>query len=460
MHVALMPVVEAEARGVHYFEFDRHYAKFSHFVQVLVDAPRTPFLHGITTPTRAHDPGRNALVHLVLFRPTACSGPACCRSPAAHAGRYLTLAPVARLSPLVLHSMNRSRAGAAKAIGLSKRSIYEAETFVQPWRAYEARQQVLAQRADAKLARAQRVAVLQDTTCQRQWWLPEAEQNTMVQSWLLPWLRGSGRRCYEGPWLGAGFNQARRIRCMRDEIQRRHEPGRLGYLHPLPETVAHAILLFVGHVVDADADGAPQVLLICNSTAPGRPAHCPLARARAAASNMGVDCTVTSVTSLGVHDDQLSPEEYCAYVTVETSANLDLMAEARRRPRPSQLHTDAVPDDERDLLGHRAERANVEDEGGAGGAEHYPEEPDRDRPALTEGVRYQPDKHARLHPTDVLKVVHRLDVASRLDKRAGDRHKRLASFMELHHRDYELVKRARRVSPPPPEPTGAASYSM
>ena len=24
MHVALMPVVEAEARGVHYFEFDRH----------------------------------------------------------------------------------------------------------------------------------------------------------------------------------------------------------------------------------------------------------------------------------------------------------------------------------------------------------------------------------------------------------------------------------------------------
>ena len=75
-------------------------------------------------------------------------------------------------------------------------------------------------------------------------------------------------------------------------------------------------------------------------------------------------------------------------------------------------------------------------------------------------MRYQLDEHARLRPTDVLRVVHRLDDASRLDKRAGERHKRLASFMELHHRDYELVKRARRVSPPPPEPTGAASYAL
>ena len=54
--------------------------------------------------------------------------------------------------------------------------------------------------------------------------------------------------------------------------------------------------------------------------------------------------SVSRYTSLGVHDDQLTPQEYFAHLTVEVSANWDFIVESRRRPRPSQLHPNATGD--------------------------------------------------------------------------------------------------------------------
>ena len=50
-------------------------------------------------------------------------------------------------------------------------------------------------------------------------------------------------------------------------------------------------------------------------------------------------------TGPGVHDDQLTIEEFLAWRRVECSARLEYMAEARGRPRPGQQHPDAAPDD-------------------------------------------------------------------------------------------------------------------
>ena len=50
------------------FCFDPHYVKASSHVQVLLRAPRTPYLHGITVPSRAKDRITNALAHQILFR--------------------------------------------------------------------------------------------------------------------------------------------------------------------------------------------------------------------------------------------------------------------------------------------------------------------------------------------------------------------------------------------------------
>ena len=70
-------------------------------------------------------------------------------------------------------------------------------------------------------------------------------------------------------------------------------------------------------------------------------------------------------TSLGVHDEQLTPEEYFAYITVDVSANLDFMAEARGLPRPSKKHPEADADDHDGVkAGFDGDRVDVEDADG------------------------------------------------------------------------------------------------
>ena len=63
--------------------------------------------------------------------------------------------------------------------------------------------------------------------------------------------------------------------------------------------------------------------------------------------------------SYGWHNEQLTAAEYVATISREISANLNFMAEARRRPRPGVLHPTAT--DEKEDVGLRGEFVNVED---------------------------------------------------------------------------------------------------
>lgn len=129
MYVLKTPRLEAMTKGLHAFEFDEHYVQAQTFVQVLLEAPRTPFLHGVTMPTRAKLPATNALVHQILLRPTRCPGRCHCNDVVAHSGKYL--ARSLQHLPASLHGVSRPRRTPSKA-------MHGAERFLQPWRAYEA----------------------------------------------------------------------------------------------------------------------------------------------------------------------------------------------------------------------------------------------------------------------------------------------------------------------------------
>ncbi len=425
--VAVVSRLEAETAGQHYYEFMPHYTKFEHSVQVLLEAPRTPFLHGITTPTRTKDAATNAMVHQILLRPTRCPGPGRCHDCVAHSRHYLSPRPLASIASQRYYGFARPRARKA-------RRVLGAERFVAPWLAYEAEQQVLAARADAKLADGRRVAVLPDVTTERTWWLPNADRHTVVQDWLLPWLRGAGRRLYHGPWLGGGAAHCRKVRASVATARPRNERAPfVGFLAPLPDHAAYTVLRFVGHVASDDN----ELVLIGNNEAA-------LELAKAHACEAGRRDPFPRHTSLGVHDEQLFPSEFLAHLRVEVSANLDLMAEARGRPRPGAMHPDAILDEEKDV-GRGAERVEVEDEEPLAPAPDAFGEERPPRAARSETVSYKP--RWRAPDQDVFDLIHRTKELKTLDGRAGDHFKRLQDFTKAYGGLYQALAEAHPVTP-------------
>ena len=55
------------------------------------------------------------------------------------------------------------------------------------------------------------------------------------------------------------------------------------------------------------------------------------------------------VFSCGWHPEQLSAAEYNGFICRNVSANLDMMCEARSRPRPGLLHPNAATDEKADV---------------------------------------------------------------------------------------------------------------
>ena len=418
MYVDVVDNFTATLRDLQSYPFSSHYAKSGTHVQILLRAPRIPFLHGITLPSRAADIGTNALMQQCLCRPTSCDHASCCRNPAAHSKRYIA---------------TKSNGYHGTAAGVMR--------FVEPWRVYEAHLQVLAARADQKLTRARRCACLTDVSTQRQWYMPGAMANTMVQQWLLPWLCGFGRHCYLAPW----YTHVSRW-------QQNAQINRIGFLQPLPMDVACSILRYVGHVkYDEDTQAPalenieePRLLLVANSEDRLSEARTNLKDCRRAEVNSPQCYEIDNLpyTSLGVHDDQLTPDEFCALVTTETSAHWDLMAEARRRPRPSQLYTDEVLAHEDDL-GMPTVQAEV------GDVQDYAQESAGDVPdevkksSLCPGVRYR--ALMRVPDDDLLDTVHRLRALDSMDKRSGDKYERIKEFMKHHRHEYQHIKEQRTV---------------
>ncbi|CAK0851590.1 unnamed protein product, partial [Prorocentrum cordatum] len=201
-----------------------------------------------------------------------------------------------------------------------------------------------------------------------------------------------------------------------------------GFLRPFPPDVARRILGFVSDVIDYNA----EALRLGNT--PG------LDNTRAQVADPTQDAASTApFTSFGVHDEQLTPKEFFALITVESSANWNFMAEARKRPRPALLHKGAFVDDDAHL-GLQAARADVGDIGDPAGADPECDDgTERDTPT---GVQYKP--HVRVRDSDVLDVVHRHLSAGKLDKRSGDRFLRIQEFLNAKAHLYEHLREPRQ----------------
>ena len=262
--------------------FLRHYVKFQHSVQTILYAPRIPFMTGFTLPCRAGDPATNALFHLELLKPgKLCAGN--CRD-------------IEHLHSHVFTSSSHVRGGAR---------------FVEAWRSWEALQLTRAGHAWRKLTAERRVAGRAERCCGAT--LPGASRETVVRDWVLPWLQGGFRHVYRSG------RQPRSI----------SKPSTLRLLPALPLHLAVEILRFVGHIVDATSNH----VIIADT-----PSH------RDALLRHGAGHGNYVLTGTGCHPNQLYPQEFAASIAVEVSHNLDLLAEARRRPRPNTVIPETTED--------------------------------------------------------------------------------------------------------------------
>ena len=153
-------------------------------------------------------------------------------------------------------------------------------------------------------------------------------------------------------------------------------------------------------------------------------------------------------TSLGVHDDQLTPEEFFAHLTVEVSANWDFIVESRSRPRPSQLHPHATGDTADEVLGTRsADTIDVGDVSHAAAVDvlEGPQHDAQQQLCRKLDVSYAPLFHLRDLSSSPLDVIHRLAVAERMDGTAGDKYLNVEQFVHAHRSAYKSIRHHRAI---------------
>eukprot|EP00438_Fugacium_kawagutii_P020118 Skav226970 [mRNA] locus=scaffold51:356186:370706:- [translate_table: standard] len=136
MHVSCVHVQQLGGRSSHVAEYDfaPHYSKARSYVQILHPAPRVPYLHGLTMPTKEKDPEMWSAVHVALLRKHHCLGPKCC-------GQSFGVQHIRKIPSKMRHRVVTS---------VSDRRLAEDKSgILTEWKATEAEMQTLAQRADA-----------------------------------------------------------------------------------------------------------------------------------------------------------------------------------------------------------------------------------------------------------------------------------------------------------------------
>ena len=376
MYVKVVPRTE-EFQCDRVIPFVSHYKKHTGFVQVLEASPRVPYMVGFTMPSRHGDAATNALYHLCLMKPGSM-----CRGQCDDVG-WLSGHVISHCWP----RHQRNMFGFTWPTRKAPRKRGEGR-FTEAWKAWEALQLTRAQRGWRKLKAERRVAVLDDVASFRSWYLPNAAKETVVQSWLLPWLLGHFRHVYKGPWKEKRANTQVNPKYSRAQFQALHPLG-LACLPALPHSVAVTVLRFAGDVKTEDG----QVLIIADEET----------TQKRQLQNFSTPASVL-FTGTGVHMHQLFPEEFAATIQAEVSWNMDLLAEARKRPRPNVVSVFEEEGDE--ALGGTC-AARIE----AGEAQNSENESEYDaiveRPYSEErGLQYKPS--IEIQNADVLEVVHRL----------------------------------------------------
>ena len=133
MHVSCAHVSRTSGTDFAEFEFEPHYSKAKQYVQVLHAAPRVPYLHGVSMPTKLRDGEMWAAVHCALLRKHRCDS-------AHHCGRAQAVKHIRKI-PVSPRKRVLVQGGDARAL-LDKTGI------LGEWRATEAETQTLAARAD------------------------------------------------------------------------------------------------------------------------------------------------------------------------------------------------------------------------------------------------------------------------------------------------------------------------
>ena len=197
-----------------------------------------------TMPTRTGDPATNALYHLSLLKP----GPLCvgrsggCRDVChLHQHVFSSQVPPARPRICFGHTLPCAQ----------HRAKQGGDRFVEAWKSYEALQLSRAEAAWAKLHKERKVGVLNDVATWRSWYLAGTEQETMIQTWLMPWLQGSYRHVYHGPWPAVRRKGLVNPLYARKDFLQWHSHGK-AYLPALPLKAAVHIVRFLGHVYGED----------------------------------------------------------------------------------------------------------------------------------------------------------------------------------------------------------------
>ena len=198
----------------------------------------------------------------------------------------------------------------------------------------------------------------------------------------------------------------------------------MGMLPPLPHHPVSIILAFVGHLKDDDGDNLAIIVDAVSETV-----------TMETLSQHVANVHEWIKTSPGFHSEQVHAEEFVAHLSKETSSNLDMMTEARGRPRPANLFQNAESDDEKDT-GLPGERVAVESNSADWG--FADEEEDAPAPRAQPGIKYAP--YQRIDSDYLFETVHRMDEHRTLDGRAGDKKKRIEAFLRNHKRTYTNVR--------------------
>eukprot|EP00435_Cladocopium_sp_Y103_P048899 s1096_g14.t1 len=367
MHVSCVHVQQIGNRrsSVPEFEFAAHYTKAKYYVQVLHPAPRVPHLHGVTMPTKDKDPEMRAAVHISLLRKHRCLDAACCGQP--QAVKHIRKIP----------SSKRHRVLAASG---DIRAVVDATGALAEWKATEAEMQTLADHADVV-----------DTIALREFEVPGAKHKSDTLLYLIESFTDAKRPV-------ARVRKPQRARGKRASQLR-------GYVLPrFSVRVMTGILDFFGVVVD---DGKEQTLI-------GNPQE----HFTTASAVLSLGGSVRRA-SYGWHAEQLSAAEYVAVVSREVSANLDLMSEARKRPRPAQVQP--TGEEHAEDLGLRAEFVEVE------GSENSVDMDDLEHVPLG----------------DVLTLAHRLTVKTGGPGKVSASTQRATEFVKQYADKYAQIQRPR-----------------
>ena len=209
----------------------------------------------------------------------------------------------------------------------------------------------------------------------------------------------------------------------------KHPQTQCGILAPLPWHVATLICRYTGTIQDDDG----TLLLIANNKEE-------VDRLR---RTMATDTFEQArLTSLGNHDNQLTAEEFFATIACEIAANLDLIAEARRRPRLHTLAKDVHDDHEEQCQGRPADQVQFEEEQ-ANGHESDSEEAFFE---YEDGQRIEREPVHRLQQTEVLDIALRSSAMQRLDKRSKDKLENCKAFMRNHGEQIQHITAPRSTS--------------